>query len=779
MNRMLQLLGSYRKRILYFLLLLIILGFAFCLPNPLFSDPTSTIIEDSKGRLLSARIAQDGQWRFPETDSLPPKFITAITYFEDEYFYYHPGFNPVSMVRATKQNILARRVVSGGSTLTMQTIRLSRKGKSRSFFEKAKEIVLAMRLELAKSKQEIINLYASHAPFGGNVVGLEAAAWRYFGRKPTQLSWGEITTLAVLPNAPSLIYPGKNQEKLKIKRDRLLDKLFRKGEIDSLTCVLAQEEPLPNKAFAIPNKSPHLMDRIIKEGNRGKRIKTTVDLALQEKVNDMVDDYHNVLSQNEIHNIAVLVLEVETGKVLAYTGNTNCPEEQSGRNVDIITSPRSSGSILKPFLFTFMLQDGAILPNTLVSDIPTQIAGYSPKNFDETFDGVVPASEALARSLNIPAVRMLKDYGLENFYQNLGKLNFSTINKSANHYGLSIILGGAEVTLWDLGNAYMKMGQNLNAAKVFPKANFMQEKSLEESPVKKEETIFDSGALWCTFEALSTLNRPLQETGWQEFQSSNKVAWKTGTSFGHRDAWAVGVTSKYVVGVWAGNADGEGRPGLTGLSVAAPILFKVFKHLEASTWFEKPEWDLVKAKVCKQSGYLAAMECDVTEEILVPKKAFRTTVCPFHEIIHLDKTKQFRVSGNCYPVTEMESVSWFVLPPVQEFYYKNKNPFYKTLPPFKVGCGEETFRNMAVIYPKNRVKVFIPRQLDGSYGKTIFEITHRNPQSLVFWHIDDTFIGTTINEHKMELHPSYGNHKISLIDEQGENLSWNFEVLEK
>ena len=650
MNVLHQFLGSNRKRILYFLLLLSIVGFAFCLPNQLFSDPTSTIIEDSKGRLLSARIAEDGQWRFPETDSLPPKFITAITYFEDEYFYYHPGFNPVSILRATKQNILARRVVSGGSTLTMQTIRLSRKGKSRSFFEKAKEIILAMRLELAKSKQEIINLYASHAPFGGNVVGIEAAAWRYFGRKPTQLSWGEITTLAVLPNAPSLIYPGKNQEKLQVKRDRLLDKLFQKGEIDSLTCILAKEEPLPNAAFAIPNKSPHLMDRIIKEGNRGKRIKTTIDVALQEKVNDMVDDYHNVLSQNEIHNIAVLVLEVETGKVLAYTGNTNCPEEQSGRNVDIITSPRSSGSILKPFLYAFMLQDGAILPNTLVSDIPTQIAGYSPKNFDETFDGMVPASEALARSLNIPAVRMLKEYGLENFYQNLGKLNFSTINKSANHYGLSIILGGAEVTLWDLGNAYMKMGQTLNDTKAYAKANFMQEKLLLEPDLKKEETIFDTGALWWTFEALSTLNRPLQETGWQEFQSSNKVAWKTGTSFGHRDAWAVGVTSKYVVGVWAGNADGEGRPGLTGLSVAAPILFKVFKHLDASTWFEKPESDLVKVKVCKQSGYLAALECDETEEILVPKKAFRTAICPFHEIIHLDKTKQFRVTGNCYPV---------------------------------------------------------------------------------------------------------------------------------
>ncbi|MDH3322802.1 MAG: transglycosylase domain-containing protein, partial [Flavobacteriaceae bacterium] len=351
-----------------------LIWFAVCLRDPLFNTPTSTVIEDDQGRLVAAKIADDGQWRFPESDTIPKKFIESISYFEDEYFYYHPGFNPFSIARAFKQNILAGRVVSGASTITMQTIRLSRRGQPRNFFEKIIEIILAFRMELSYSKKEILNLYASHAPFGGNVVGLEAASWRYFGRKPNQLSWGEITTLAVLPNAPALIYPGKNQLALKIKRDRLLDKLCQKGVIDKETCDLAKSEALPDKPYAIPQIAKHLLDRVIKEGNKGKRIISTIDFSLQKKINKIVNEYHHVLSQNEIHNIAVLVLNVENGTVLSYVGNSNCKRGNSGRDVDIITAPRSTGSILKPFLYAFMQQDGAILPQTLISDIPTQIA---------------------------------------------------------------------------------------------------------------------------------------------------------------------------------------------------------------------------------------------------------------------------------------------------------------------------------------------------------------------------------------------------------------------
>jgi penicillin-binding protein 1C len=774
MNRFL----SHRKKwILGGTILLLAVWFALCLPKPLFNTPTSTILEDENGRLLAGRIAADGQWRFPKSDSLPDKFVQSIRYFEDEYFYQHPGFNLVSFGRAMKQNIKAKRVVSGGSTLTMQTIRLARRGQSRTIFEKLIEVILAVRLELRDSKDEILRLYASHAPFGGNVVGLDAAAWRYYGRNAHQLSWGEMTVLAVLPNAPSLVYPGKNSDKLRKKRNRLLDKLYQKGVIDAETCELAKEEPLPGKPHPMPYLTPHLLNRVIKEGHTGERVRTTIKLALQENVNRIMDDYHGVLSQNEIHNMAVLVLNVKTGKVMAYVGNSNCPDEASGRAVDVITAPRSTGSILKPFLYAFMLQDGAIMPNQLVPDIPTRISGYAPKNFDQTYDGAVPASEALARSLNIPAVRMLQDYGSEQFYSRLQKLNLSTINRSASHYGLSIILGGAEATLWDLGTAYMNMARMLNKQQSLMHSNFIETDSLVVDPNGKQA--FDPAALWWTVEAMSTLNRPSQEMGWQDFGSSQKVAWKTGTSFGHRDAWAIGITPDYLVGVWVGNADGEGRPGLTGLNVAAPIMFKVFKHLPQDRWFDEPQIHMTSVQVCHESGFLATANCPNPDTLHVPENGNHAEACPYHQLVHLDSASRYRVSSSCYAVSDMKNTAWFVLPPVQEWYYKRKNPTYRPLPPFRKDCLSNSIQNMAIIYPKDGSGIFIPRNLNGSWEKVVFEIAHRQPETMVYWHLDDEFIGTTQFEHNLEVSAAAGNHTMTVVDEKGESVSWRFEALEK
>ncbi len=762
-----------KKKTLFLIGSLLFFGFFFIFPNRLFNDPYSTVIFDRHQNLLSARIAGDGQWRFPESKELPDKFIKAITCFEDTWFFYHPGVNPVSIARALKQNISAGKVVSGGSTITMQTIRLSRKGKPRTLTEKIIEVFRSFQFEFRHSKKEILNLYASHAPFGGNVVGLEAASWRYFARKPAQLSWGEICTLAVLPNAPSLIYPGKNQIQLKIKRDRLLDKLLKHEVIDKETCELAKMEELPQKPHPLPSTAPHLLNRIIKEGGKGKRVITSIDKELQKKVNEIISDTHQKLSENEIHNMAALVIDVQNSQVVAYVGNSNCPEKNSGRNVDIITSARSTGSILKPFLYTWMLQEGDILPHTLIKDIPTQISGFSPKNYERTYDGMVPAGEALSRSLNIPAVRMLRQYGIGKFYDNLKKSGITTLDHPSGHYGLSLILGGSEATLWDLSNVYLQMAQSLNDTKNIKATFYREHKKIDTISQKK----FNTGALWWTASALSSLNRPPEETGWKEFQSSQKIAWKTGTSFGHRDAWAIGFTPNYVVGVWVGNADGEGRPGLTGTGMASPVMFKIFKQLKTDNWFEKPEWGLISARICKQSGYLASDICDETLEIQIPKKGLNTGVCPYHKIIKMDQEKHFRVNSDCYPVHDMVLEPWFIIPPVPEWYYKRKNPFYKELPPFLPGCNGEDFKTMDVIYPKNHTRIFIPRELDGSKGKSIFEIAHRDPGIKIYWHLDNQYIGLTQNTHRMEIDPALGKHRMTIIDENGDTLSWNFEII--
>ncbi|WP_339630724.1 penicillin-binding protein 1C, partial [Bizionia echini] len=437
--------ANKKKSVIVFLLLI---AYYFCLPNPLFTDPTATVITSQNNRLLGAQIARDGQWRFPHNDAIPEKFKTCIIAFEDAYFYKHPGFNPISIFKAFKENLKSNGIKRGGSTLTQQVIRLSRKGQNRTYFEKVIEIILATRLELRESKDQILAYYASNAPFGGNVVGLDAASWRYFNRDANQLSWAEHATLAVLPNAPSLIYPGKNQEQLRNKRNRLLKKLRDNGTIDSLTYQLSIAEGLPQKPYALPQTAPHLLQKVATK-HSGKRVQTTVDNHLQERVNQLVKTHYNQLKQNGIHNAAVLVLDVKTRKVLTYVGNTPT-DKLHQKDVDIIDKPRSTGSILKPFLYAAMLDAGDLLPNTLVADIPTQYGSYNPENYNKTYDGAVPASRALSRSLNVPSVRMLQEFGLDRFYQYLKKLELKDLSESANYYGLSLILGGAESNLWDL-----------------------------------------------------------------------------------------------------------------------------------------------------------------------------------------------------------------------------------------------------------------------------------------------------------------------------------------
>ncbi|MEG1228213.1 MAG: penicillin-binding protein 1C, partial [Flavobacterium sp.] len=601
------------KSAIAFMLLLI---YYFSIPRTLFKEPYSTVIESKEGELLGAKIARDGQWRFPAQDSVPDKFKKCIVYFEDEYFYKHPGFNPGAMVNAFKQNKKAGKVVRGGSTLTQQVIRLSRKGKNRTYFEKVIEIILATRLELGYSKNEILEMYAAHAPFGGNVVGLEMASWRYFGVQSNQLSWAENAVLAVLPNAPSLIYPGKNQIKLLNKRNRLLLKLHQEGIIDKQTYELSIEEPLPQKPYDLPQIAPHLLQRAAKN-EEGTRVKTTIDYALQNRVNQIARYYYNQYKQNEVHNLAILVIDVQNRSVMSYVGNAPTDKDHQ-KDVDIIDAPRSTGSILKPLLYGAMLDDGELLPNTLVADVPTQISGYTPQNFNLTFDGAVPAHRALSRSLNIPAVLMLQEFTVNKFYEELQKFKLKNINKTPDHYGLSLILGGAESNLWDLCRTYANLSSTLNyftkhqakyRTNEFTELNYKNDFKPDFGSETDQKNILGAGSIWLTYNAMEEVNRPEGDEAWKFYDSSLKIAWKTGTSFGNRDAWAIGTNSRYVVGIWVGNATGEGRPTLTGVTSAAPILFDVFNLLPRQRWFDTPYKDLAEVEVCRLSGYLAKENC--------------------------------------------------------------------------------------------------------------------------------------------------------------------------
>ena len=772
--------------------LLLTLLFLFSLPKKLFKSPTSYVVEASNGNLLSASIATDGQWRFPVADRVPVKFKDCIIAFEDKRFYNHFGVDFLAMSRAMRQNLKAKSVVSGGSTLTMQVIRLSRK-QDRTIWQKLLEMMLAFRLELKYSKEEIIGLYAANAPFGSNVVGLEAASWRYYGRDAKSLSWGEMATLAVLPNSPSLVHPGKNSTKLIKKRNDLLDKLAKLKYIDQTTANLSKLEPVPGKPLPLPQNAQHLLNRFKTERTALKinstRITSTLNENIQLKVSYILKRYNNRYRANDINNISTLVLDARSGEVVSYVGNVYQPEDPLLQShVDMIKASRSPGSTLKPILYASMLNDGFILPHTLVPDIPTQIAGYSPQNYDLGYDGAIAADKALSRSLNIPAVKMLQQYKYERFYDKLKKLGIGTLNQPADHYGLSLILGGSEVTMWDLANTYMGMVRTLNHYNTYKglynPADYKQaayvKQAHKEDVDAQRNSFLDHASIWSTFNAMEEVMRPGDEGLWEQFSSSQRVAWKTGTSFGFRDAWAVGLTPNYVVCVWVGNADGEGRPGLVGIEAAAPVLFDIFRLLPNGKWFETPTTKLKKIKICKQSGYKAGENClDVVEE-MVPPSGEKTATCPFHKIIHLDRTGTYRVTDQCESVTNMVHKSWFVLPPAMEYYYKIKNSDYKLLPPFMTGCENTGGNNvMELIYPKNGATVYIPLELNGSRGKIVLNAAHRNAASKIYWHIDNEYVATTTNYHQLAVSPPAGKHTLTLVDENGERLAQFFTVLDK
>lgn len=768
-------------KVLYVIsVILVLAAYWHSLPKPLFTDPTSTVLESRNGKLLSAIIADDMQWRFPHQDSVPEKFAICIKEFEDRYFDYHPGVNPASVFRALWQNIKTGERISGASTLSMQVIRLSRKGKARTIWQKFVETGLAIRMEMEYSKDEILALYASNAPFGGNVVGLEAAAWRYYARPASKLSWSETATLAVLPNAPALIYPGRNKVSLRKKRDKLLKRLYEKERIDSLTYHLAVLEPLPAAPHDLPQNAMHLLTQFIKQGQKGKRINTTINAELQISISSIVNFHHHRLNNNGIQNAAVLIIDNTSNQVAAYIGNISEQKRENGSNVDIIMAPRSTGSILKPFLYASMLDAGMLLPEALVSDVPAVYGSYRPENYNHQYTGALPASMALSRSLNVPAVHMLSEFGVARFYKKLKDLGLSNLYFSPEHYGLSLILGGAEASLWDLTNAYAILSKTLlnyndsSQNQILRQARYVLNTN-DQAKVAAYLPI-EPSAVWHTLKAIQATNRPENQSGWQNFYSSTLVAWKTGTSHGNRDAWAIGVTPRYTIGVWAGNADGEGRPELTGVKASAPILFHVFDLLKPEGWFPKPMDEMREVKVCKRSGFKASELCPETQFIMAPKNADRTITCPYHKIVHLDKTGKYQVNSSCAEPSEIVTQTWFVLPTLMEKYYKSRDPFYKVLPPFKENCEASEASILDVIYPENNAVIFLPRDISSIQKEVIFKAAHRDEDIALFWFVDNSFIQKTTGFHEISVKCSSGAHKLTVTDENGNSVSRKFTI---
>ncbi len=730
----------------------LLLLWLFCLPRNLFGDtPYSTVVTDRNGHLLGARIADDGQWRFPPADSLPEKFVRALVEFEDRTFYRHIGVSPKALVRAAVQNIQGGRVVSGGSTLTMQVIRLSRR-KPRTIWQKMVEIFMATRLEVRCSKEEILRLYAAHAPFGGNVVGLDAALWRYLGNDGSELSWAEAATLAVLQNAPSSIHLARNRKALLAKRNRLLRRLCERGYISESECELSVEEPLIGEPYPMPQYTPHWVENC-NAVRHGERIRTPIDLPLQKRLEEVAARWGQELSAEGVNDLAAVVVEVKSGETVAYCGNSDMAREREGKWVDIARAPRSSGSILKPLLYCAALQEGILLPQMLLPDIPTDFGGFAPKNFDGTFAGAVPADEALSLSLNVPNVHLLKAYGTMRFASLLKNAGLSSLDKANDRYGLSLILGGAEVRLLDIVQLYANMaaiyqgvGDTVRLAH-FPLADRM--------------------ALYATFEAMRNVNRP-DQMDWRRATSTRQIAWKTGTSYGSRDGWAIGVTPEYAVGVWAGNADGSAASDLTGARTAGPVMFDIFNLLPPTGWFAEPDaTDGITVTLCRHSGYIAGRNCTETVQAVAPKNVLKSRSCPY--------CQEMFVAGDVdvYGIERR-----FVLPPVMEHYYRQTHSSYQTTAlSLAQTAARVDVQLMHFIYPTDGCVVSLPVQSDGTVAALNCSVAHSDPAAEIFWHLDNSYLGSTKDIHQFAVQPSPGYHTLTVVDTSGNSISVDIVVV--
>ena len=767
--------------------------------NPLWAKA----LFDKQGQLIDLHIATDQQWRLPYQSmmqpimqsvkqpptTLPARYQTALLSFEDQYFYQHPGINPLAVVRAGWGNLSAGHIKSGASTITMQVARLLYGNQARNLQQKLRETELALQLEWHFDKDYILQLYANNAPYGGNIVGLTAASWWYFGREPAALSWSEAALLAVLPNSPGLIHPGRRADLLQQKRDRLLRKLHAQGHFDQTDLRLALLEPIPLKPAGWPSLAPHLLQTLIARYPNQALFYTDIDRQFQMQLNDLLTRQARSLAVSGVANAAVLVIDHQHMKIRAYVGNIG---NGDGAAVDIIQSRRSTGSILKPFLYALMLDDGLITPQSLLPDVPSQFGGYAPVNFDLQFRGAAKAAEALAQSLNVPAVRMLHHYGVGRFRQQLQSFGLTTINKGADHYGLSLILGGAEATLFDLTRSYAAM-VHLAAAPQAPipalplqyppfavaknsQTTLENARANANSPTNTSSLPISAGAAYLTLDALLEVERPESEGSWRDYVRSQKIAWKTGTSFGLRDAWAVGVNGQYTVGVWTGNADGSPAAILGGARSAGPILFDTFRLLPDAPWLSKPLLALRQQEICANDGYRKRWQCQTTLSDM-PIASRLQSPHSYQQQLWLDPTGRFQLPAGCALHVPRQVHTRMILPVAMAYFYQPQHPEYQGLPPTWPGCEQVAQQNMDLLYPARDAQIRLPLQLDGTLGQSIFRAIHRDKQAQIYWHLDETYLGQTNAPHQMPVQAAAGRHRLVLTASDGSRLEQPFTVL--
>lgn len=761
------------KRILLGLIIFsLVLGYIFYILFPLTKEylcrPKSTIVFDRKKVPLQIFIARDGVFRIPVTlKEVNPYLIKFLVFKEDKWFRVHPGINPFSIMRALWFNLINRKIVMGGSTITMQVARMMYR-RPRTFKSKFIEALRALQIEISYSKDKILEIYLNMLPYGGNLEGVGTASWFYFGKSPQELSIGEAALLSVIPNSPNRLRPDRNPYLLKKYRDRFLKKLLDNKIISLDQFKEAVKEKVPTQRMPLPFIAPHIARYLHLQYPEQPFIYSTIDARLQRLVDGMLKDYLKELDKKGIKNGSVVVVKNKTGEVLALVGSRDFFDKADGGQVNGAFARRSPGSTLKPFLYALALDKGIVTPATAILDIPLRFSDYSPKNFDEKFRGIVSMEEALVNSLNMPSVFIEREIGGISFYRLLLKLGFSTLDKGFSHYGLSLILGGGEVRLIDLVNAYRTIANY----GVYTPLKYL----LNEDNTQHPKVVFSPGASYIISEILSKGSRTDLPLVWKYTVDKIKIAWKTGTSNGRHDAWAIGFNPEYTVGIWLGNFSGRSAREISGGSIATPLLFKIFNALPLSElsykWFKQPE-EVGIRKVCSLSGLLPTSLCPLLKDDLYIAGRTITPNCFFHRYYYIDTKTGYRLCSRCRIGREYKKTLFTVLPPLLVNWYKSLGRAVDELPPYAPWCDCGVENNPPIIEEPHENSTYY---LDKS-KEIVLRCTSYLTNSKVYWFLDDEFIGSVLSGKDLFYEVNnIGKHKLTCIDEQGVSKAVNIIV---
>jgi len=759
-----------KYRILISIAFLLIAAISFAILNKIFPIQVnisySTIITDKDDQVIHAYLSNDDKWRMKtELHEISPTLKKAIIHKEDKYFYYHLGVNPFAIVRAITNNITKGKRTSGASTITMQVARLLNP-KPRTYKNKLVEIFRAAQLELAFSKDEILQLYLNLVPYGGNIEGVKAAALIYCNKAPNHLSLAEITTLSIIPNRPTSLRPGKNDAYLIQERNKWMlrfrqDKLF-----DSQFIEDALEESFLAHRYPVPKKVPHLARYLINDQPKAHHIQSTLNTALQSNVEDLVKNYTRKLKSYDIQNAAVLVLNNATNEVLAYVGSADFYNDNDGGQVNGIEAIRSPGSTLKPLIYAMGFDKGIITPKLKVEDLPVDFSGYSPTNYSDTYGGMVTVEKALQQSLNVPAVEVLHNMGVPILIEQFGKMQFKQIVKDQQKLGLSLALGGCGVRLSELTamySAFANKGQ-------YRSLQFLKDANKANESIK----IISPSSAYLVTEVLQNLNRPDFSNNLGNIANLPNIAWKTGTSYGRKDAWSMGYNNRYTVGIWVGNFSGKGVPELTGAAMATPLLFSVFQQLPKNNG----EWNFPPNKlkhtwVCSKTGHLPSEKCE--HHVLDFHLPLVTKQTECKHLIDVAVNNDATVSYCMYCIADEHLTKTYnnYSPAQITFYESNKTPYQK-IPPHNHNC-ERYYANerLKIISPKANVDYYF---LKDDNDEILLESYIAAGVEQVHWYINDSYFTSSNRSDATFFKPIAGKNKITCVDDKGRTSSLFIDV---